>query len=254
MMNLKKLTGLVAAGFGMVALGTAAFAGDSNGNFQIKAGVSGVLTDDHTSSLIVPALQGQTNLVGQGFTGKTEDFVIPTATLTYYLTKNIGLELFCCFGGTSVKADGALANLLGGDREIAHTTIFPPALTALYKFDQFGPIRPYAGVGVQYIHYFDTKVGDNGLGVVGAQSVRFSDSWGPVVQGGFDYDLGGGWSAGFDVKKSWLSTKLDFRDANNANVVTVKHDLDPLIVTANIGYRFNLSDLFGSRAAPAPLK
>jgi outer membrane protein W len=38
-------------------------AGDNNGNFQVKIGVSGVLTDDHTSSLTA---NGRTSCRGIG--------------------------------------------------------------------------------------------------------------------------------------------------------------------------------------------
>ena len=243
----------VATGVALVAAAPAS-AGDSNGNFQIKAGVSGVLTQDKTTQLDVKNVGTDLQTNGHGAT--TENIWIPTATLTYYFNKNLAVELFCCFGGTSVLANdvtgGALFN--GANTELAHATMFPPALTLQYHVDGFGPLRPYVGVGVQWIHYFNEKVGDNGLGGLGAQSVNFKDSFGFVAQGGVDYDLGNGFSLGVDVKKVWLDTEINWKDAAGNTMATAKHDLDPLIVTANIGYRFNLGDLFGRRAEPAPLK
>lgn len=247
----KKLTALVAAGFGMVAIAATASAGDSNGNFQVKAGVSFVDTQDKTTFLSHTGVLGGADLTPAGHGATTENIWLPTATLTYYVTKNIGVELFCCFGGTSVKANDTLGNFLGaGNVELAHTTMFPPALTVAYHFDQLGPIRPYVGVGAQWIHFFNEKVGDNGLG---AASVNFKDGFGFVLQGGVDLDLGNGLSLGFDVKKTWLDTEIEWKNAAGTTFATAKHDLDPLIFTANVGYRFNLSDLF-NRGAPAPLK
>jgi outer membrane protein len=170
-----------------------------------------------------------------------------TLTLTYYLNHNLALELFCCFAQASVRG----ADVLKSNGEIASTWLFPPALTAQYHFDGFGAFRPYVGAGVEWIHYFDEGLGDNGLV---ASHVKFRDSVGPVVQAGFDYDLGGGWSLGFDFKKVWLDTKITWTDTAVVTPVVAVHDLDPIIVTANLGYRFNLSDLFGRRAEPAPLK
>ena len=240
----------VATGVALVAAAPAS-AGDSNGNFQIKAGVSGVLTQDKTTQLDVKNVGTDLQTNGHGAT--TENIWIPTATLTYYFNKNLAVELFCCFGGTSVLANDVTGGALfkGANTELAHATMFPPALTLQYHVDGFGPLRPYVGVGVQWIHYFNEKVGDNGLN---AASVNFKDSIGFVAQGGVDYDLGNGFSLGVDVKKVWLDTEINWKDAAGNTFATAKHDLDPLIVTANIGYRFNLGDLFGRRAEPAPLK
>lgn len=237
MSNLGKVTLAAAAVAAMVAT-TPASAGDSNGNFQAKLGVTGVLTDDSTKRL---DLNGGTLLPGSW--ASTNDTVIPSLTLTYYLNKNVALELFCCFDKVHVSGEGGIA----GFGDIASTWIFPPILTAQYHFDGMGAFRPYVGVGVEYIHYFDSKA-EGGLT---GEKVHFSDSWGFALQGGVDYDLGNGLSLGLDVKKVWEDTKIHWTGAAD---VVAKHDIDPLFITANIGYRFNLSDLFGSREAPAPLK
>lgn len=214
------------------AMALPAQAGDSNGNFQAKLGVTGVLFDDDTKSTSPPGLG----------TAETNDTVIPTLALTYYLNSNWAVELFCCFAQVNVNGD---SGALGGLGKLASTWVFPPILTAQYHFDGMGAFKPYVGAGVQWIHYFDEKSNIGG-------SVDFDDSWGFVLQGGVDYDLGQGWSLGVDVKKAWLDTKLTY-SGGPFDGVSAKHDLDPLYVTANLGYRFNLSDLFGSRE-PVPLK
>jgi len=208
-------------------------AGDSNGNFQAKLGVTGIIFDDNTKS---------TSPAGLG-TAEVNDTVIPTLALTYYLTNNWSVELFCCFA--QVNVDGK-SGTLGSLGKLASTWVFPPILTAQYHFDGMGAFKPYVGAGVQWIHYFDEKSN------LAGSSVDFDDSWGFVLQGGIDYDLGQGWSLGVDVKKAWLDTKLTY-GGGGFDGVSAKHDLDPLYVTANLGYRFNLSDLFGSRSVE-PLK
>jgi outer membrane protein len=210
-----------------------AHAGDSNGNFQVKVGVTGVIFDDETTST-TPANLGQ---------AEVNDTVIPTLMLTYFLDKNWAVELFCCFAQLNVEGK---SGALGGFGKLASTWVFPPMLTAQYHFDGMGAFKPYVGAGVQYIHYFDESSNIGG-------SVDFRDSWGFVLQAGTDIDLGHGWSVGLDAKKVWEDTKLTYTNSVAGNVVA-KHDLDPWVVTANLGYRFNLEDLFGSRAAPAPLK
>ncbi len=150
------------------------------------------------------------------------------------------MELFCCFDKVGVDAKGGLA----GFGEIAETWIFPPILTLQYHFDPIGAFRPYVGAGAEWIHYFSSKSKMSGA-LAGYNNVDFDDSFGFALQAGVDYDLGGGWSLGLDVKKVWEDTEITWTNAAGQQIVA-KHDLDPIFVTANIGYRFNLEDLFAA--------
>jgi outer membrane protein len=205
-------------------------AGDSNGNFQVKVGVTGLIFDDETTAT-TPAGLGQ---------AEVHDTVIPTLMLTYFLDKNWAVELFCCFAQLNVHGESGALGTLG---KLASTWVFPPMLTAQYHFDGMGAFRPYVGAGVQWIHYFDESSNRAGT------TVDFDDSWGFVLQAGTDIDLGGGWSVGLDAKKVWEDTTLTYSDG-----VVAEHDLDPWVLTANLGYRFNLEDIFGRRAEAVPLK
>lgn len=195
------------------------------GDLQVKLGVTGLIFDDDTKGTNVAGLSAEVN-----------DTVIPTLMLNYYLTKNWSVELFCCFAQLNVHGN---SGVLG---KLASTWVFPPMLTAQYHFTNMGAFQPYVGAGVQYIHYFDES-----SNLAGA-SVDFRDSWGFVLQAGTDIDLGDGWSVGLDAKKVWEDTKLTYSSGAYA-----EHDLDPWVLTANLGYSFNLSDLFGRREM-VPLK
>jgi outer membrane protein len=204
-------------------------AGDPNGNFQLKLGYTGIVWDDRNHGI---SLNGNTIV---GADAHVRDLSLPTATLTYYFTKNVGLELFCCFAHGKVVGDGILANA-----QLADTWTFPPALTLQYHFDGLGPVVPYVGVGAQWIHYFNES-----SKIAGFDKASFNDSFGVVLQAGFDFNIGGGLSFGLDVKKVWEDTRITWSDPAG-NRITTRHDLDPLLITANIGYRFNL---FGPAAA-----
>ncbi|MGE3712750.1 MAG: OmpW family protein, partial [Hyphomicrobiaceae bacterium] len=136
--------------------------------------------------------------------------------------------------------------------KVAEAWMFPPALTLQYHFTGLGNFKPYVGAGVQYIHFFSEKTGSNTLNATG---VSIDDAFGVTLQAGFDLALGSGWYLNADVKKTWLDTKATWHtSAVTGGDIVAKVDVDPLIVSAGLGYRFNLEDLLGRRTATAPLK
>ncbi|MEO1543515.1 MAG: OmpW family outer membrane protein, partial [Pseudomonadota bacterium] len=155
---------------------------------------------------------------------------VPHLTLSYFLTRNIAVELFCCFAQHGVQGAGDLAGT-----ELGETMIFPPALTLQYHFDTGTKVKPYLGVGAQYIHFFDTSSSIGG-------SLDIDDAWGVVAQAGADIEMGNGWYLNGDIKYTWLESDAHFRNVAlpGATDLDVGFDLDPLIVSVALGYRFNL--------------
>ena len=246
MQLMMKKIGLAAVALGL-GLGQAAVAGDSNGNFQIKAGITGVVWQDENHGIFSSALGPVA-----GADAHVKDVLLPTATLTYFFNKNIAAELFCCFGHVNVHTTGTLRTNFGQNK-VADSWVFPPILTLQYRFDPIGQYRPYVGIGAQWVHYFNEKSDLSGAFAT-YNKADFKDSFGLALQAGLDFDLGAGWSAGFDVKKVWADTKITWTGPTNGAFITTKHDIDPLLLTANLGYRFNLDDLFGGGRAPSRMK
>ncbi len=164
--------------------------------------------------------------------------VIPTLTLTYFFNKNIAAELFCCFAKFNAKGEG-----LTPVGDLGDFWVFPPIVTLQYHFDPVGGFKPYLGAGVEYMAFFGEGDGDIG-------KIKLDDAWGFALQAGFDLEVGQGWYLNADVKKVWLDTEASW----GPGVITADVDVDPWIVSFGIGYRFNTSDLFGSRSEPTPLK
>jgi len=214
---------------------SAAYAGDYNGDFMIRAGVSVVHPDSSADVFLDGA-------VIDGASADVSTEVIPSLTLTYFFSKNFAAELFCCFAKHNVEGKGVLAGADLGD-----TWIFPPALTLQYHFDPIGGFKPYVGAGIQYIAFFNESTSPT-LGT----RLRLDDAFGFTLQAGVDVAIGGGWYLNADVKKTWLDTDADW-GVTGLGRVTADVDVDPWIFSANVGYRFNLSDIFGRREA-APLK
>ncbi|MCB1520078.1 MAG: outer membrane beta-barrel protein [Hyphomicrobiaceae bacterium] len=235
MTRIKTLLAAAIVGCGAIAgASSSASAGDYNGDFMVRIGGS-VVAPDASATVFAPGL-----LVGADADVSTE--VIPSATLTYFLNKNLAIELFCCFAKHDVKGKGVLAGVDLGD-----TWIFPPALTLQYHFDSMGGFKPYVGAGVQYIHFFSEGPATG----LGGLPMKIDDAIGFTLQAGVDVELGRGWYLNADVKKTWLDTEASWA----GGAVRADVELDPWIFSANIGYRFNLADIFGRReVAYEPMK
>ncbi len=224
-------------GLGAVYGAAPASAGDDHGNVMVR--VLGTVVDPDTDATV---RAGGVVLPGADADVSTE--VIPALTLSYFFNQNLAVELFCCFAKHQIDGKGSIA-FLG---EIADTWIFPPALTLQYHFTGMGAWKPYVGVGVQYIDFFDTGTGANRLG---AAKVNIDDAFGFTLQAGLDVSIGNGWSLNADVKKTWLDTEVTWHNTALGGVNVVgDSDLDPWIFSVGLGYRFNL---FGHGAASAPL-
>lgn len=200
-----------------------ALAGDYAGNMMARFGLTVVNPDTEADvfagGVLQPTLDADVS---------TE--VIPSLTLTYFLNRNLAVELFCCFAKHEVDGKGGLAGFDLGD-----TWIFPPALTLQYHFDSIHGMKPYVGAGLQYIKFFDEGRA-SGLGGV---KLDIDDAFGFTLQAGVDIPVGDGWYLNGDVKKTWLETDAKWVGTN----VTSDVELDPWIFTVGVGYRFNLSDL-----------
>lgn len=246
-MQLARSAPMVLAAIAGLVLTTPGLAGDLNGNLQVRFGVTGIIFDDDVTSVRAGAL----DLMAPPVNGDAEigDTVVPTATITYFLTPNWAIEAICCTAHISATGTAGLA--AAGD--LVDAWVLPPIITLQYRFDRYAGFQPYVGAGGQWIHYWAGK-GDNALGAAG---VDIDDSFGFALQAGLDYDLGDGWSLNLDVKKTWLDTTITWKNATGLGLggqeVKADLDLDPLWLTASLGYRFNVEDLF-RRPAAGPLK
>ena len=224
-MKLRKTITALALVMGIAITGAStARAGNPDGNFMIRFLGAGVLPDSKVSTSI-------------GLEGEVTDAWVPATTLTYFLNRNLALELLCCVAQHKVDLDAV------GD--VGKTWIFPPTVTVQYHFTSHGAIKPYIGAGVTWIHFFNEK----GVGRLSGVGLRIDDAFGFALQAGVDVSLGRGWFFNADVKKIFLDT-----DATYANGVTAGIDLDPWVVSFGLGYRFNLEDVFGHRRGHEPLK
>jgi outer membrane protein len=155
--------------------------------------------------------------------------IMPEVDFTYMLDPHWGLELILAYTDHEVDASGSLSGL----NQIAETKVLPPTLTLQYHFAPTSNVRPYVGAGINYTHFFDSKV-KGALDTPGSD-LDIDDSWGLAAQAGVDIDLNETWFVNFDVK--YIDIDADAHIKNGASI-KVDIDVDPIVWGIGIGRVF----------------
>jgi len=153
------------------------------------------------------------------------DSVVPELDITYFLNKNMALELILGVTPHDIYGQGSLASL----GKVGDTWLLPPILTLQYHFTELGAFKPYVGAGVNYTVFFNTNASN-------VQALSLNNTFGWALQAGFDYMFDKHWGINFDVKKLFLQPSFDVTVANTT--LQGQADLNPWLVAAGITYRF----------------
>jgi outer membrane protein len=188
--------------------------GFNAGDFMIRVRAIGVIPEDTSSSVSI--VGGHVNVTATP---------APEVDLSYFFTDHIAAELIAASTRHEISATGTIL----GKVDVGSTYILPPTLTAQYHLMPHGLIDPYFGAGLNVSFWYDTNPAGGAITKVGLNTVV-----GPAIQAGFNWNLGGGWFANFDVKQIFISPKARL----DGGVITAKVDLDPTVVGAGIGFRF----------------
>lgn len=165
---------------------------------------------------------------------------IPELDLSYYVTKNIALELILAVGSkhdvnlTKSKLNGAAAPAL--NENLGEVNVLPPTLTVQWHFNPDQTIDPYVGAGVNY-----TRFMENGLKhSVGGPINVDRNSWGAALQAGVDVNLQGGWLINADIKKLWIDTDVHFSHGTGLfpKQKIDSLDIDPWVFGVGVGKKF----------------
>lgn len=122
----------------------------------------------------------------------------------------------------------AAGNLAGlgnlGDESVGYY-----AATGQYHFNLRGPIAPYVGAGVGYMHVFGLTDG-----VV--TDLDVASAWGPVVQAGIDFQLSERAGLYVDVKRYWVETNAS--GLLNGTPISAVAEVNPWVVSGGVSLRF----------------
>lgn len=220
-------------------LTTCAFAADVAAQSAPRPRQAGDLVLRLRGIAVVPQEKASLALNGGTLPGDVEidAAYVPELDLSYFVTRNLALELIAATAKHNVSAKGGT---LGGT-DLGHVWLLPPTLTAQYHPMPDNWVSPYFGVGVNYTVFYNEKIGSTAV-VGGASvpnaitSIDYENRFGFAMQAGLDFKIDDAWSINVDVKKIFLETKATVRTA--LGTVTADVDIDPWLVGFGVGYRF----------------
>ncbi|MDA9408816.1 OmpW/AlkL family protein [Bradyrhizobium sp. CCBAU 45384] len=197
--------------------------------WMIRLRVLGVLPDT-AGSLVNVSRTPSLSSPSSGLS--ISDQVIPELDITYFFTNNLAAELILGVTRHHISGNGALTGL-----DIGNTWLLPPTLTLQYHFTDFGRLKPYLGVGINYTVLFNQSVANTSLAGLTVTELHLRNKFGAAIQFGFDYMLDRHWGLNFDVKKLWLRPEYS-ATINNAIAVTGRANIDPWLVSGGVAYKF----------------
>lgn len=174
-------------------------------------------SNDNSTTTVVPAL-GEVN---------AEDKLFPEVDISYFFTPHIAAELILT---VPQKHDVEL-----GGVNIGSVKHLPPTLTLQYHFNPDGSVRPYAGIGLNYTRFSSVKL-DAGTVLGGSVPLTMDrSSFGWAAQLGVDIRLAPQWFLNLDAKYVKIASDIEVK---GAGVPVTKLDIDPLLLSVGLGYRF----------------
>ncbi|HMB38532.1 MAG TPA: OmpW family outer membrane protein [Wenzhouxiangellaceae bacterium] len=220
------------------------------GDWQLRFGLGYIATDTGNDDLVFEGTTLDT------FNIDVNDQLGVVFDLTYFMSPNWAVELLA---STPYEHEIDGAGALAGLGKIGDTKHLPPTLSLQYHFAPNQKFRPYVGAGLNYTLFFDDST-NAGLheGVVatanGALGTNFSggdtnlsidDSFGAALQAGLDVDLSETWFLNFNVRYIMIDVDATLRtstfDPAGAETVftsTLDTDIDPFVVSTQLGFRF----------------
>lgn len=176
------------------------------------------------------------SVLNQGAELEVESNTIPELDISYYVTKNIALELILAVGSkhdVNIHKNGDVGQVVPGKQDLGEVNVLPPTLTVQWHFMPDQMFDPYVGAGVNY-----TRFMDNSLDLAGNQIRVDRNSWGPAIQAGFDINLKDGWLINADIKKLWIDTDVKMNLAGAGYRKIDELDIDPWVFGIGIGKKF----------------
>jgi len=205
-----------------IIMSTAQSLAYETGDWIVRMGATNVSPDESSSNVVV----GGNNL---GLGVNVGDNTQLGLNIGYFFAPRWSVELLAA---TPFEHDLGLET----QGSLGSTKHLPPSLTANYYLaDPSAVLQPYLGAGLNYTIFFDE-------GFTGAnRNAGFSDldldsSIGLTAQFGADYMINNHWHVNASVR--WIDIDTDASFSLNGARGSVGVDIDPLVYTISVGYKF----------------
>ena len=224
----------VLAGLTMAAALMPAMAQAEQGDWVVRMRAAHISPDEDSK---LRAQAGSAVLTGEL---TVDSNTIPELDVSYFVTRNIALELILALGSkhdvklTRSALNGAPAPAL--NENLGEVNVLPPTLTVQWHFNPDQRIDPYVGAGVNYTRFMDKNLSHS----VGGDIDVDRNSFGLALQAGVDVNLQDGWLLNADVKKLWIDTDVHFSHGNGLfpKQKIDSLDIDPWVFALGFGKRF----------------
>jgi len=189
--------------------------GKSAGHVIVRLRAMGLLPQDSSSTTSVGGHVSVSDQAG------------PEFDASYFLTDHIAVEAIVASTRHNVKLTGTAI----GDIDVGSAWVLPPTVTLEYHFLPHKRFSPYIGAGVNVSFFYNTQANSPTINKFG-----ISTTAGAAVKVGFDYNVCDNWFLNFDAEQIFANISAS---ANTAlGHVSAKDSLNPLVLSAGIGYRF----------------
>ncbi len=232
---------LVIKGMALAVLGSFAATGvmaEGAGSYKVRVGITNV--DPKSDNGIIATGAFPTALAG--VPADVQDDTTLTFNGVYMVTDNIGVELLAALPFDH-DIDVPDVGTIGSAKQL------PPTLSAQYYFNNNSAFTPYVGVGLNYTHFFSEKLTSGGAGTIRdllvggpfdgavAEDIELDASFGVAYQIGVDYDIDEKWLINLDLRKIDIDTDVDLV-TDVATVGIGEVNIDPTVISLNVGYKF----------------
>ncbi len=141
---------------------------------------------------------------------------VPEVDFTYFINKNIAMELVLTIARPQVTLNGA---------NLGKVSLLPPTLLLQYHFTQSEKFKPYVGAGINYTRFY-------GVSLNSPLDIERT-SWGGALQVGVDVAIDKSSYINFDLKKIYIET-----DVKNNGAFLTTFKINPVVFGIGYGRRF----------------
>ncbi len=235
----------------LTSISTVALANQA-GDILVRGGITSVNPDSQQATIYAAGNQ-TVNLGAGAITASVDDNSQLGLNFVYFYDSNWAVELLAA---TPFKHD-IMVDTGAGVAKLGETKHLPPALSVLYYFDTNSAFKPYVGVGINYTFFFEdsfnpaltgpdsptiVSISDGTTTPVGApldaSDLNLDNSWGLSAQVGVDYQVDENWSINASARYIDIDTKASFTAVGGAVPGHVSVDVDPMVYSLMVGYKF----------------